>query len=552
MPSRLIPLELPRPGIFGVNTSASGDVMPKEYSVSTMNMVFSDEGFLEARRGTRRDHTDTLKTELSAATDQTVRTVYHTRDENGDDLLIFSTEDGIMKIANNAITDITGTITAPSAGNWKFQNLNDKIIGFQPGHGMIELTTPSTGTFSDVTFTGTEAPATSGSAATDILAAAGRLWVLDGDQLRYSDQLDHTSFDPTGGDGGAFDLNASMLRGEDNRVALDEFNGNLLVFYEKHITVWSGIWNPNADTAVAELGASPAMQVVENISGVGCVARDSIQKTQNDLLFLSEQGVTSLSRVVQEKSMPLKRYSDNIRREILDLLQTSDMTKVWSEYLEGKGMYLLGHPDYKHTILIDAANTLEDGSHRCTLWDKVFTTMGVTPVDNLAANEDIWSTLYCSSEVNYLSKMKGHTDDALVGGTGGSSYDIEWESAWTYIQNDLANRIKIPKKIITTIKGSGTQTVGVNLAFDYGGFIDNNEKVFTVELARTSLYGSATYGGATTSVTTGYYGSGNSIKKGKGMGFGKGQIMKVRVRSTVDGFALSLQRVTVKAKVGRQ
>ena len=145
MPSRLVELEIPRPGIFGVNTSASGDVMPKEYSVSTLNMVFADEGYLEARRGTRRDHSVTLQSTLGAGSSQTVRSIFYTTDENGADLLIFATEDGIMKISSNTVTDITGTITAPSAGNWKFQNLNNVIIGQQAGHPMIAMTTPSSG-----------------------------------------------------------------------------------------------------------------------------------------------------------------------------------------------------------------------------------------------------------------------------------------------------------------------------------------------------------------------------------------------------------------------
>jgi len=129
MPSRLVELEIARPGVFGVNTAASGDVMPKEYSVKADNFVFSDEGYMESRHGSLRTHASSLT--------ETVRQIFVTKDEPGNDLTIFATETKIYRKTTGAPVDISGTITTPTAGNWKFINLNNDIYGYQVGHAAI-------------------------------------------------------------------------------------------------------------------------------------------------------------------------------------------------------------------------------------------------------------------------------------------------------------------------------------------------------------------------------------------------------------------------------
>jgi hypothetical protein len=185
MPSRLVEFEIARPAVYGVNTSASGDVMPKEYAVKAQNLVISEEGYAESRRGSRVLHSDTLRFISSLGTDQRVRQIFQTTDQNGDDLTIFSTENAVYKIDGAVVTDITGTMTTPTAGNWKFVNLNDEIIGFQKGHIACIMTNPASGTFANATLTGSEAPVnTTSSVVQDVLGAFGRLWVLEGDQWR--------------------------------------------------------------------------------------------------------------------------------------------------------------------------------------------------------------------------------------------------------------------------------------------------------------------------------------------------------------------------------
>lgn len=533
MPSKLVELEIARPGVFGVNTSASGDIMPKEYSVQANNFVFSQEGYLEARHGSQRTHTTSL------GVGETVRQIFVTKDENGNDLTIFSTDTKIFRKDGATNTDITGTITTPTTGNWKFINLNNEIYGYQYGSAAIKLATPSSGSFANVTFVaGTNALPTSGSTMIDAISAFGRLWAIEGDTLHYSDLLTGDDFTATTGDGGVFTMAATYLYGKDKPVALAEFNGFLIVFGEKHVTVWENPFDPNG------ISSAP-MGVLETIGGVGCIARDSIQYTQNDILFLSEQGVTSLSRVVQEKSMPLKRYSDNIRKGIQTMIKETDLSNIWSVYLEGRGMYMIGSSDISKTYLIDTSTQLPDESYRCLTWSKSVTCMAVEPESTLSASDNSWAALLISDEAEYISRVKGYRDNLTASGTGGTTYPLTYESAWSSIVEDLENYLKFPKKLGVVVKGSGAVSFAINLAFDYGLFTDSKAKTGSAVFSIPSVYGEAQY-------TIGEYGSAVAIRETKTMGFGGGRIIKVKITTTVDGNNISLQRVSIKSKIGKQ
>ena len=537
MPSKLVELEIARPGVWGVNTAASGDIMPKEYSVKSTNLVFSDEGYPEARRGSRRTH--------ATGVTGTVRQIF-TTPEDGVEYTFFSTETKIYRKNGSVNVDVTGSITTPTAGNWKFVNVNGEVFGFQDGHPAIYMSNVAAGTFIDAVFLGSDKPLTNGDNVQDALSAFGRLWVLDGDKMRYSSPLLGLDFynvgDATGGeDAGFFNLRASYLKGGDIPRALAEFNGNIVVLAKLSLTVWENPWNPNDNVTNV-----PPMGILESVGGVGAIARDSVQHTQNDLVFLSDQGITSLGRVVQEKSMPLRRHSDNVRKDVNDMIRSSDMTKVWSVYHESKGVYIFGAGDHDDCYMIDMSGELPDGSFRVTTWVKTIYTMGSLPQDSLTVNDDVWANLLMSDEASYLSRVKGFKDHSdLATGIAGDSYDLEYESAWTAIVEELENYLKFPKKVGVVLKGSGLTAFTVNLAFDYNGFVTSKGKNGSVTLSIPSTYGTATYGTAT-------YGTATSIKESKVMGFGSGRIMKINFKTTVDGDSVSLQRITLKAKIGKQ
>ena len=83
--------------------------------------------------------------------------------------------------------------------------------------------------------------------------------------------------------------------GFDEIVALESFNGKLIIFGKNNIAIYNDPFDPSATTFALD----------EVIQGVGCVARDSVQAFGDDVLFLAADGVRSLNRTKIQDKMPL-------------------------------------------------------------------------------------------------------------------------------------------------------------------------------------------------------------------------------------------------------
>ena len=123
------------------------------------------------------------------------------------------------------------------------------------------------------------------------LSAYGRIWVADiaGDRqtVYFSDLTDPLNFQT----GTAGSLNISEIIGDgDPIVALASHNGFLIIFCQNRIVVYSSAQDPSA------------LVLSDVVNGIGCVARDSVQNTGTDVVFLSATGVRSLTRTIQEIS----------------------------------------------------------------------------------------------------------------------------------------------------------------------------------------------------------------------------------------------------------
>ncbi len=63
------------------------------------------------------------------------------------------------------------------------------------------------------------------------------------------------------------------------------------------------------------------------IVGTGCIARDSVQVIGSDVVFLSDNGLMSLGRVIQEKSAPMRDLSRNVRDSLVTYVKSEDKEK---------------------------------------------------------------------------------------------------------------------------------------------------------------------------------------------------------------------------------
>lgn len=304
---------------------------------------------------------------------------------------------------------------------------------------------PATGT---ITATWSHGTAPQGNAA---LAAYGRLWVADKTNnkttLYWSNLLDGTDF--LNGTAGELDISGILVYGNDEIVGLGAHNGFLIVFCKRNVIIFG-------DTDNNQQYLDPTtLQLVEVISGVGCIARDSIQNTGTDILFLSESGLRSLGRVIQEKSTPMRDLSKNIRDDLVQISDSEIASNIKSVYSDHNAFYLLTFPSYGKVYCFDTRSVLEDGSARATIWN----TMEFT--NWLAFEDQIYMT-----HRNGLACYKGYQDNGAV-------YRM------IYFTNyfDLGNpsQTKILKRIAMTVIGGKGQDFIVKSGTDYSDLFINYE-----------------------------------------------------------------------------
>lgn len=354
-------------------------------------------------------------------------------------------------------------------------------------------------------------------------AAFGRMWYggLSENRLTvfYSGLLDPVDF--SGADAGIIDI-SSKVGNNDEITAITSHNGYLIVFCKRNIVILSGAETPITDLAVADV-----------IPGVGCIARDSVQQTGNDVIFLSASGVRALSRTVQEKSMPMRELSLNIRDDLIGNIQGENVNNIKSVYFERDAFYLLTLPATKQTICFDLRNILENGAARTTVWT----------AQGKAVNNDLYTPkAFCSAlDKNLYFGMQGKIARYFGYSDNGVTYRMEYQTSNTDFGEPFS--LKILKKAKIIVIGSGGQDLVFKYGFDYKtnftGVTFNDGGASTV-----SEYGIAEYG-------IGEYSSGiviNEISLNIG---GTGKILQFGIETDIIGAPVSIQQFSVYMKTGK-
>lgn len=371
---------------------------------------------------------------------------------------------------------------------------------------------PATGT---ITATWSHGTAPQGNAA---LAAYGRLWVADTTNLKtklyWSNLLDGTDF--LNGTAGELDISGILVYGNDEIVGLGAHNGFLIVFCKKNVIIFG-------DTDNNHQFLNPInLQLIEVISGVGCIARDSIQNTGTDILFLSESGLRSLGRVIQEKSTPMRDLSKNIRDDLVQILDAETASKIKSVYSEHDAFYLLTFPTYGKVYCFDTRSVLEDGSARATIWNNMNFT-------NWMAFEDKIYMTHASG----LAQYNGYQDN-------NSSYRM------IYFTNyfDLGNpsQTKILKRLAFSLVGATGQNFIVKSGFDYSDLYNNSP--LSISQGTVSEYNDAEYNIAE-------YSGGTLVETIRVPGVGSGSVIQLGFEADLNGGALSIQKIDIYVKQGR-
>ncbi len=492
------------PGFKGLNTQDSPVTQDPAFASVAENAVIDKFGRIAARKGIKKITSSATPLGSSSG----IEAVFEFCARNGTKT--------VFSAGNNKIFTGTSTlseVTLPggysiTANNWKIVSFNNDVYFFQSGHAALMSVAGST-TLTAVTHGGHAAPA-----ANEVLASFGRLWAADVANNSYtvywSDLLDGDDWH--GGSAGSLDITTVWPTGYDEIVALQEFNNFLVIFGKRSILIYSGASSPSS------------MTLSDTITGIGCIARDSIQAIGTDLIFLSDSGLRSLGRVIQEKSNPIGNVSKNVRDTLMASV-TSETGIIKSVYSPEESFYLLLLPTSSEVYVFDMRGTLEDGSYRATTWKDVSLLCGTRTADGL---------LYLGSSKG-INQYDGFLDDT-------ATYTIK------YFTNPMSfgdpSKIKMLKEIsFTVIGGSESQVIG-NWAYDYKE--DYSTQSFTIAKSNQAEYGISEY-----NVATSQYGVSNVIDIASIKATGSGKVATIGIEATIDGGSLSIQELNTEALLGR-
>ena len=504
MAQQLQNITVAAPGFAGLNTQDSPIGGDPSFAAVADNCVIDKLGRIGARKGWEAVSSNGAAVLGSS---RGIESVFEYVKRDGTKI--------VFSAGNNKIFTGTSTLAAVtlpsgysiSANNWKIVSFNNDVYFFQRGHAALVSVAGST-TLIAVADGGTAAPA-----ANEVLAAYGRLWAADITANKYvvywSDLLDGDDWH--GGSSGSLDLTLVWPTGFDEVVALSAHNNFLIIFGKKSMIVYSGA------------SAPASMTLADTVEGVGCIARDSVQHTGTDILFLSETGVRSFGRTIQEKSMPMRDISKNIRTDLLSLipLQTNAIKSLYSSE---EAFYLLTLPDSNTVYCFDMRRQLEDGSNRVTTWSSLY------PLSFVSLEGGAIYIGISSGIVEYKNYMDGA---------------FKYEMRYFSNPMDFGNtsNLKFLKKFNLTIIGGQNTPTTLNWGYDYSASF--TKQAFTFSSSNIAEYGLAQYN------TTGEYTSSILINTPKVNTSGSGEVATIGIEAEVNGAAFSIQKIDIHALLGR-
>ena len=527
------------PGFLGLNTQDSSVQLSSGFALTANNCVIDQYGRIGSRRGWTPVNT-TVNTDLGSA--NPVQFLFEMVKTGGNILLsagnnkLFTgtttmTTATIRNAANNANVSVTIT-----ANHWQGASLpygdgaaaEPHVYLAQAGHPVLvyhELPVSGgsdphshdSGTFGFQRL-GDIGTLPSGYTTTDFipncaLAAYGRIWLADMANDRqtvyFSRLLDGSDFQ--GGDSGSLSLNA-VFPNNDKIVALAAHNGFLIIFGRNNIAIYG---NPIDVTQLT---------LADYIPNVGCIARDSVVSTGTDIIFLSDTGVRSLTRIIQEKSLPFRDLSKNVRDDLIaNVASESNTAAIKGVYYSRDAFYLLALPTSNIVYCFDTRTPMQDGSYRVTQWNSIDPRAFVV--------NDAKELLI--GKPGYIGKYFGHYDNA-------SSYRMEYFT--NHFDFEQPNQLKILKKIgMVVIGGSGAQ-IAVKYGFDYSENFFAQTKV---------LAGGTSYEYGVGEYNIAEYAGGIILEKFFVNASGNGAIMQLGIESDIQGNPLSIQKIDVGIKQGR-
>ncbi|MGB0206300.1 MAG: hypothetical protein ACPF9K_14840 [Neptuniibacter sp.] len=498
-------INLVAPAFKGINTEDSPLAQDTSFAEVADNAIIDRRGRLASRKG--NSVLTTTKTVLG--TDY-LHNIHEFYDSAGNEV-IFSTGNNKIMTGTTTLVDATPGSYTITANDWKIINFNDHAYFFQRGYEPLVYSNSLGAVTKMSSVSGASVASTQ--YAHEAIAAYGRVWCVgnasDDNTIYWSDLL--VGHDFSGGSSGSIDVSKAWPNGFDKVVAIAGHNGLLVVFGENNTLVYGN----------AESPASMALQ--DTIPGVGCVDRKSVQNIGTDLLFLTQTGLRSLGRTIQEKSLPITDLSRNIKQEIIaNIISTT--VSVSSVYSPENYFYLLCFSDLNLVYCFDVRGLLENGSYRVTRWPSV-------AFKSFARDRD--GAIYIGT-TSGVGKYDTYFDD-------GSAYRFRYYSPALSFGD--SSKIKMLKKIRPTIIGGNNSDIHLKWSYDFSTLV--NSSTFRTSSATPGFYGQSEFGVAE------YSKEGSVISRAGINTTGYGTVVSVGLEADINGYALSLQEMNVLALAGR-
>lgn len=497
-------INLVAPAFKGINTEDSPIAQDPSFAEVADNAIIDRSGRLASRKG--NTVVTTNKTVLG--TDY-LHNVHEFYDSAGNEV-IFSTGNNKIMTGTTTLVDATPGSYTITANDWKIFNFNDHAYFFQRGYEPL--------VYSNSLGAVTKMSSVSGASVAstqychEAIGAYGRVWCVgnasDDNTIYWSDLLIGHNF--SSGSSGSIDVSKAWPNGFDKVVAIAAHNGMLVIFGENNTLIYGG----------AESPASMALQ--DTIPGVGCVDRKSIQSIGTDLLFLSHTGLRTLGRAIQEKSLPISEVSRNIKQELIGniLAETAPLSSVYSPE---NYFYLLCFPTLSLVYCFDVRGSLENGAFRVTRWPSV---------DFKSFHRDRNGDVYIGT-VAGLGTYTGYLDS-------GSSYRFRYFSPGLTFGDP--SKLKMLKKIRPVLIGGFNTEIFLKWSYDFSG--SSKTRSFSTSSSIPGFFGESEYAVAE-------YTEGDVVSRKSFNTSGNGSVVTVGLETNINGYALSIQEMSVLALVGK-
>ena len=505
------------PALYGLNTQDSPLDLAAGFALVATNCIIDQYGRMGSRKGWSR--VNASSGDLGA---NDVKVIHELVQADGTLTVLFAGNNKIFKLSStNTVTELTygGGGTAPTItdSNWQCASLNGITYFFQSGHNpLIYDPAVSTTTYRRVSEkTGYAATVPD---ANIVISAFGRLWAANttanNATVYFSDLIAGHVWST--GTAGSLNVNNVWVNGADQITGLAAHNGFLFIFGRRQILVYQGATAPST------------MSISDTVEGIGCIARDSIQTTSTDVLFLSNSGVRSLMRTIQEKSAPERDLSKNIRNDLMSTVAGETLANIKSVYSEREAFYLLSTPSTNAVFCFDTKAYLPDGAARATTWDSI------TPTAFLSRRD---GTLYIGKN-GYIGWYSGYQDYQ-------SAYRMLYYTSHADLGNQ--NQTSILKKLSIVVIGGTNQTVTFKWGFDFKtNYLSDNDLIPT---QGESYYGVAEYGDNATIVAQ--YSNGVALQTLTVSASGSGKVVQTGYETEINGSAMSIQKIEIQAKNGK-